>query len=91
MIKDIHGKRLSAGDTVLVYAQRYEREQEAGGVWVVDQGRPLAVADVPMARGVVAYDEELLAWVVRYQWVCREWGGKAGAMMGGGEYAFEVV
>jgi hypothetical protein len=60
-------------------------------VWVVNQARPLAVADVPMAKGVVAYDEELLAWVVRYQWVCREWRGKAGAMMGGGEYAYEKM
>jgi hypothetical protein len=44
-----------------------------------------------MARGVVAYDEDLMAWVVRYEWVCADWSGKAGAMMGGGEYAFEKI
>jgi hypothetical protein len=90
-MKDIYGNTLAEGDTVLVYPQRYEREREAGGVWVVNQARPLPVADVPMARGVVAYDEDLLAWVVRYEWVCADWGGKAGAMMGGGEYAFEKI
>ena len=90
-MKDIHGKPLAAGDKVLVYPQRYEREQEAGGVWVVNQARPLAVADIPMARGVVAYDDHLLAWVVRYEWVCADWSGKAAAMMGGGEYAFEKM
>jgi hypothetical protein len=90
-VRDIHGKHLAAGDTVLVYAQRYERQQDAGGVWVVDQTRALPVADVPMAQGQVVWDEDLLAWVVRYQWVCREWSGKAGAMMGGGEYAYEKI
>jgi hypothetical protein len=90
-VKDIRGNTLAEGDTVLVYAQRYEREREAGGVWVVNQARPLPVADVPMARGVVAYDEDLMAWVVRYEWVCADWSGKAGAMMGGGEYAFEKI
>jgi hypothetical protein len=44
-----------------------------------------------MARGVVAYDEDLMAWAVRYEWVCAEWSGKAGAMMGGGEYAFAKI
>ncbi len=90
-MKDIHGKPLADGDRVLVYAQRYEREQEASGVWVVNQARPLAVADVPMARGVVAWDEDLLAWVVRYEWTCPDWSGKAAAMMGGGEYAYEKL
>jgi hypothetical protein len=90
-MKDIYGNTLAEGDTVLVYPQRYEREREAGGVWVVNQARPLPVADVPMARGVVAYDEDLLAWVVRYQWVCADWSGKAGALMGGGEYAYEKL
>ncbi len=90
-MKDIHGKPLAAGDRVLVYAQRYERGQEAGGVWVVNQARPLPLADIPMARGVVAWDEDLLAWVVRYEWVCRDWSGKAGAQMGGGDYAYEKL
>ncbi len=90
-MKDIYGNALAEGDTVLVCPQRYEREREAGGVWVVNQTRPLPVADVPMARGVVAYDEDLLAWIVRYEWVCREWSGKAGALMGGGEYAYEKL
>jgi hypothetical protein len=90
-MKDIHGNALTAGDTVLVYAQRYERAREAGGVWVVDQTKALPVADVPMARGVVAYDEDLMAWVVRYEWVCADWSGKAAAMMGGGEYAYEKL
>ena len=90
-MKDIHGKRLIEGDTVLVYPQRYEREREAGGVWVVDQTKPLPVADVPAARGRVVWDEDLLAWIVRYEWVCAEWKGKAAAQMGGGEYAFERI
>jgi hypothetical protein len=90
-VKDIHGNTLAEGDKVLVYAQRYERVREAGGVWVVNQARPLPVADVPMARGVVAHDEDLLAWIVRYEWVCADWSGKAGALMGGGEYAFEKI
>jgi len=90
-MKDIHGNALAEGDTVLVYPQRYERQQEAGGVWVVNQTKALPVADVPMARGVVAYDQHLLAWVVRYEWVCPEWSGKAAAMMGGGEYAYEKI
>ena len=90
-MKDIHGKRLTEGDTVLVYPQRYEREREAGGVWVVDQTKPLPVADIPRARGVVTFDEDLLAWMVRYEWVCPEWSGKAAVQMGGGEYAFERI
>jgi hypothetical protein len=90
-VRDIHGNALAEGDTVLVYPQRYERQQDAGGVWVVDQTKALPVADVPMARGVIAYDDELLAWIVRYEWVCPEWSGKAGAMMGGGEYAYEKI
>lgn len=88
-MKDMHGKKLKAGDRVFVYAARYEREQEASGAWLVDQTRPLPVADIPKARGVVAWDEDLLAFVVRYDWVCDEWSGKAGALMGGGEYAYE--
>ncbi len=90
-MKDIHGNALAEGDTVLVYPQRYQRQQDAGGVWVVDQTKALPVADVPMARGAVAYDQHLLAWVVRYEWVCPEWTGKAAAMMGGGEYAYEKI
>jgi hypothetical protein len=90
-MRDIHGKPLAAGDTVLVYPQRYERHQDAGGVWVVDQAKALPVADVPMARGQVVWDEDLLAWIVRYEWVCPEWSGKAAAMMGGGEYAYEKI
>ncbi len=90
-MKDIHGNTLAEGDTVLVYPQRYERVREAGGVWVVNQARPLPVADVPMARGQVVLDEDLLAWIVRYEWVCPEWSGKAGAQMGGGEYVFEKM
>jgi len=90
-VRDMHGNTLAEGDKVLVYPQRYEREREAGGVWVVNQARPLPVADVPMAKGRVVWDEDLLAWVVRYEWVCREWSGKAGAQMGGGEYAFERI
>ena len=88
---DLNGHELSAGDEVFVYQQRYERHQEPGGVWVVDQSRPLAVADVPLARGVVEWDTFLMAWVVRYRWTCDAWRGKAGAQMGGGEYAFERV
>jgi len=90
-VRDIHGKRLTRGDIVLVYPQRYERQREAGGVWVVDQTKPLPVADVPAARGRVVWDEDLLAWIVRYEWVCAEWKGKAAAQMGGGEYAFERI
>ena len=90
-MKDINGDKLSAGDEVFVFLQRYERQQEPGGVWVVDQSRPLAVADVPLARGVVEWDAFLMAWVVRYLWTCDAWRGKAGAQMGGGEYAFELV
>ena len=90
-MRDIHGNTLGEGDTVLVYPQRYEREREADGVWVVNQKKPLPVADVPMARGVVAYDKDLLAWMVRYDWVCEAWQGKAAAQMGGGEYAFEMI
>ena len=90
-MKDIHGNTLAEGDAVLVYPQRYEREREAGGVWVVNQARPLPVVDVPMAKGRVVWDEDLLAWVVRYEWVCEAWTGKAAAMMGGGEYAYEKL
>jgi hypothetical protein len=90
-MKDIHGNALAEGDTVLVYAQRYERVREAGGVWVVDQTKPLPVADVPMARGRVAWDKDLLAWTVRFDWVCEAWQGKAAVQMGGGEYAFEAI
>jgi len=90
-VRDMHGNTLAEGDTVLVYPQRYEREREVGGVWAVNQAKPLPVADVPMARGVVAYDEDLLAWVVRYEWVCAAWSGKAAAQMGGGEYAYERI
>jgi hypothetical protein len=90
-MNDIHGKRLMEGDTVLVYPQRYERERETGGVWVVDRKKPLPVADVPMARGRVEWDEDLLTWMVRYEWVSEAWKGKAAAQMGGGEYAFEAV
>jgi hypothetical protein len=90
-MKDIHGNALTAGDTVLVYAQRYERVREAGGVWVVNQTRPLPVADVPMAKGRVVWDEDLLAWMVRYEWTCETWSGKAAAPMGGGEYAYEKL
>ena len=88
-MKDIHGTKLKAGDRVFVYAARYERQREASGVWLIDQTRPLPVADVPMARGRVVWDDYLLAFVVRYDWVCDEWSGKAGALMGGGEYAYE--
>lgn len=90
-MKDMHGNRLTQGDTVLVYPQRYERQREAGGVWVVNQTKPLPVADVPMAKGRVVWDEDLLAWIVRYEWVCADWNGKAGALMGGGEYAYERI
>ena len=90
-MNDIHGTKLNAGDRVLVYAARYERQREASGAWLVDQTRPLPVADVPMARGAVTWDEDLLAFVVRYDWVCDEWSGKAGALMGGGEYVYERV
>ena len=88
-MRDMHGTKLKAGDRVFVYAARYEREQEASGVWVVDQTRPLPVADILMARGKIVWDDYLLAYLVRYDWVCEAWRGKAAAPMGGGEYAYE--
>jgi len=91
MIRDMHGNELREGDKVLVYYQRYERHLVTGGIWSVDQTKPVPGLDVPQARGVVQYDEHLLAWVVRYEWTCNEWNGKAGAMMGGGEYAYEKL
>jgi hypothetical protein len=90
-MKDMHGKALGPGDCVLVYVQSYERERDASGVWAVDQSRPLPVADVPMARARIEWDDHLLALVLRYEWVCEAWQGKAGAMAGGGEYAFELL
>ena len=91
MMLDMHGKELREGDKVLVYPQRYRRQVVASGVWDIDQTKPLPGPDGPQARGVVAWDEHLLAWVVRYEWTCDEWHGKAGAMMGGGEYAYEKL
>jgi hypothetical protein len=88
-ITDIHGTPLSVGDEVLVYLQRYEREQEPCGVWVVDQTKPMPVLDVPMARGTIVWDEHLAAYLVRYTWTCRDWEGYAATQIGGGEYAFE--
>ena len=91
MMRDMHGKELREGDKVLVYAQRYQRQLVTGGIWEVDQTKPLPCPDVPQARGVVAWDEHLIAWVVRYEWTCDDWDGKAGALMGGGEYAYEKL
>jgi hypothetical protein len=91
LLEDIHGNKLSGGDVVLVYVQRYAREKDASGVWVVDQSKPLPVADIPMAQGMVVWDEDLLAWTVRYSWVCDAWRGKAAAQLGGGNYAYERI
>lgn len=91
LTEDIHGRKLAGGDSVFVYVQRYAREKDASGVWIVDQSKPLPVADVPMARGVISWDENLLTWMVRYSWVCDQWKGKAAAQLGGGDYAYEKI
>jgi len=88
---DIHGNKLSNGDEVLVYQQKYQRTQESDGVWNADQNAPLPVADIPMARGTIEWDEDLLTYLVRYNWVANDWEGKAAAPMGGGEYAYERI
>lgn len=91
IIKDINGKDLVEGDTVLVYVQRYAKEQDQDGIWTVDQSKPLPLADIPMAQGTIGWDDYLLAWTVRYSWVCNNWKGKSAAPIGGGEYAYEKI
>ena len=91
MMHDMHGKDLCKGDRILVYQRRYQRKLIGSGIWEVDQTKPLPGPDVPQARGVVEWDEYLLSWVMRYEWTCDEWDGKAGALMGGGEYAYEKI
>ena len=90
-MKDINGTYITVGSKVFVYQQRYESQQDEDGVWLVDQSKPLPVTDVPLASGVIEWDDDLLSYIVRYDWTCDSWNGKAGAQMGGGNYAYELI
>ena len=56
--KDIHNKPIKEGDKVLVYIQKYERVLVGEKIYEVNQDKPYPVADVPMARGRVEWDED---------------------------------
>ena len=96
---DIHGQPICEGDEVWLYAQDYEKtlenpEEEIIGqipIYTVDEAKPLPIADVPLARGIVEWDSRLLAYMIRYTWKCQQWGkDSAGCYMGGGCFAFEI-
>lgn len=100
---DIHGNPIREGDEVLLYRQEYDSELlnvdavKLGEtpIYEINETRPHPVKDVPLARGVVEWDGKLLAYMVRYTWVCPQWSrgpGSAGGccQMGGGRYAYEL-
>lgn len=96
---DIHGRKIREGDEVLLYAQDYDSELLNADavklgetpIYEINEDRPHPVKDVPLARGVVVWDGKLLAYVVRYTWVCQQWNqNSAGCHMGGLGYAYEL-
>ena len=89
--KDIHNKPIKEGDKVLVYVQKYARTLVGENIYEVYQDEPYPVADVPMARGRVEWDEDLNGFVVRYDWICEAWKGKSASQMDGGNYAYEII
>lgn len=97
--RDIRGRPIHEGDEVWLYAQEYDKtlenpdDVETGGVpiYLVDESKPHPVADVPLARGIVEWDSQLMAYMIRYTWQCPQWSdGAAGCHMGGGSYAYEI-
>jgi hypothetical protein len=89
--KDIHNKPIKEGDKVLVYIQKYERALVGENIYEINQDKPYPVADVPMARGRVEWDEDFNGLVVRYGWTCEAWKGKSASQMNGGNYAYEII
>lgn len=98
--RDLHGRDIREGDEVFLYRQEYERTilnpdavtQGETPVYLMDSNRPLPVADVPMARGVVRWDTFRMAYVIRLKWKCQQWDtGIAGCLMGGANYVYEIL
>jgi len=96
-LNDIDGKPIHEGDEVLIFVQEYKSEKISGDefdgtplVYVVDTDKPLPVSDIPMARGIVAWNPSVLAYEVQYSWKCPQWSdGASSARMGG--YAYQVI
>lgn len=80
-------------------------EQELGGldgmafgledfrVFLKDHSKPLPVADIPLFKGEVVWDTEMLAYHVRMIEVYEDWkeGAPCCVAMGGGAYAYQIV
>lgn len=96
-LSDINGVHIREGDDVVVYPLRHAviadhtpPFEPGPRVLEVDPRRPLPVADVPLAHGVVYWDEEQLALRVRF--TNKSHATKlAGCRLGGGDCAFEVI
>lgn len=62
-------------------------------VYVQDKDKPLPIADVPLFKGEVVWDQEMLAYHVRMLEVCDDWKEDAPCCvpMGGGVFAYQIV
>ena len=93
-LKSLSGKDICEGDVVQIYALRHqvveEVSTEGSPVFIIDMKQPLPVADVPLAKGVVYWSEEQLAWECSITWGGPGWENVAGIHMGGGAYAYEM-
>lgn len=91
-LDDNFGNPIYRDDEVIAYGQEYEEIALAGDVVEVDADKPRPVADVPLFRGFVRWDEDQLAYVVEVTEIMGDWELKPSSIrMGGGAYAYELV
>lgn len=90
--KSLSGEDIYEGNEVLVYPREYAiAEQLSEEICVVDTSKPLPVADLPYARGIVEWNPDMLWYQVRLNWACKAWSNPMPASIAMGSYAFDKV
>ncbi len=90
VINGLDGESIFEGDEIFVFRQEYKLTKIEEGIYEEHHDKPLPVHDVPLAKGIVYWSEDMLAWWVRLTWVYDGWEPKpCGISMGGGCYAYQ--
>lgn len=90
---DINGHAIDLGDKVTIYKLDHQEVGREGDVVEVDITKPLPIADVPLAVGVVEFCKFQLALIVRITEFLSETfnHGVASISMGMHSYAYELT
>ena len=90
-IKDSTGRDIYEGDIIIGSEARFEKEQIADDIYVLDVDKPLPAPDVPFFRAVVEWNESFCGFSMRYLWRRPDWGPAASGNLIDKQYVYTVI